>query len=219
MTVKAARLFAIVALARCLVAQESGVVQGRVIDEHGAPIDGAQVHLAERNERPGPHLLNIHETDAHGQFIFEHMPLGPYSIIVNDAKDGYADMTFAFNSNLQVPTITLTSETPTAAVTVRLGPKAGLLRLSAIDAITGKELTGAVTLRRAANPDLYVTTSTTERPILVPSTTRVTISVGAEGYQDWYYPGVADPTRSRSIELNPEETMQVRAYLTRLPGR
>jgi len=86
---------------------------------------------------------------------------------------------------------TLAEDFPSADIIVKIGPKAGILDLEPVtDEATGKEIRSAsVTLRRAANPDSFLSASTTQGRVFVPAFAEVLIEISAEGYKLWAVPG------------------------------
>jgi len=80
----------------------------------------------------------------------------------------------------------------------KIGPKAGILDLEPVtDEATGKEIRSAsVTLRRAANPDSFLSASTTQGRVFVPAFAEVLIEISAEGYKLW--PSPAKRRKGRS---------------------
>jgi hypothetical protein len=170
----------------CALAQTDGTITGRVVDETGKPLAGAKVHVAEKKPLYGSRVLQFHETDTDGKFVISHVAWGTYVVMAGKENAGYADTTGAFYSNLDVPTVDVYPLSPTANVTVRLGPKAGVLHVAVTDALTGKVVRNAdITLRRADNPRFFIKESADLKDILIPSITAVTIRIEAQGYEPW----------------------------------
>jgi Carboxypeptidase regulatory-like domain len=195
-------------------AQTTGTISGVVVDENGQPLPKALVRIAETKPFYGSRVLDFYETDKDGRFLIEHVPWGTYAVMAKKEDSGYADMGFAFESNLAVPIVMLAPAFPKLDITVPLGPKAGKLDLvSLTDAETGKDLleSGAITLRRVQNPKFFMTTSTkTLRPFFVPANTDVSIEIAARGYKAWPGPDQAEQGR---IRLKPEEILKLEIKL------
>lgn len=191
-------------------AQTNGTIEGTVLDEESRPLAGARVHIENRNPTPH-HILRFFETDADGHFLISKVPWGSYAVLAGKEADGYPDTKGAFYSNYDVPTVSLAPPVITRTVTVRMAPKAGIINVnSVVNAMTWENIKSApITLRRDANKDLFVTTSTTTERLLAPSGVKIRIEIHAVGYEDWYYPGFTDASRSVPIELRPGEALML----------
>jgi hypothetical protein len=103
----------------------TGTIQGRVLDENGAPVSGASVTLI----NTATNFEKTLSTDASGRFVAPLLPLGPYLLRVG--AEGYADtvreglvlavgQTIDLSIALQPPTmteaITVTGEAPVIEV-------------------------------------------------------------------------------------------------------
>lgn len=209
---EARRILAAALLIGSAWAQDRGVVTGTVLDEHGNPVAQAKVHITEKGVFLTHRVLQFHETDADGHFRIAHVHWGTYIIIAGKEDAGYPDTKFAFYSNNTEPVVVLTEDSPTADVTLKLGPKAGVLDVAPVtDELSGKEIRSAsITLRRADN-DLFISTSTTVGRILVPSLTGVEVTISAPGYKLWPPP---DQVSSKGrILLKPEEVLKLKIVL------
>jgi hypothetical protein len=188
-----------------------------VLGQDGKPVVKAKVHIADTKPLYGSRVLQFHETDFEGRFAINHVSWGTYVVLAGKEEDGYPDTTGVFYSNLDVPTVDLGPLSPTANVTIHLGPRAGVLHIASIsDAITGKKVrNAAITLRRADNPKFFMTVSSSLEEILVPSTTAVTLEIEEQGYQAW--PGVDKSAAGSKIKLGPGEVFSLDIKLQPLP--
>jgi Carboxypeptidase regulatory-like domain len=193
-------------------AQDRGIVTGTVLDEHGSPLAQAKVHIAEKAAFAGHRLVQFHESDAEGHFHIAHVHWGTYIVIAGKEDAGYPDTKFAFYSNNTEPVVVLTEDSPTVDVTLKLGPKAGVLDVAPVtDQVTGKEIRSAsITLRRADN-DLFISTSTTVGRILVPSLTGVEVTISAPGYKSW--PPADTSVANARLFLQPEQIQRLQVSL------
>jgi hypothetical protein len=197
-------------VSRGLSVQMAGVIRGTVVDEEGRPLKGAKVHVEDR--RFILHTaLRFYETDADGRFQIGHLPWGSYSILAGKEDDGYPDTKFAFYGNLKVPKVLLTPSSAIQNVTIHLEPKAGIVDVnSVVSAATWESIKAAsVTLRRDENTNFFITASPTMTRLLVPSGVKISIEIRAVGYEDWYYPGYADASRSVPVTLGPGEVLML----------
>jgi hypothetical protein len=179
------------------------------VDEEGRPIKGAKVHLGDRTAIVVIGALRFFETDDEGRFLITHVPWGSYAVLAGKEDDGYPDTMMAFYGNSRVPVVSLSPSSPTKIVTVRLEPKAGIVGISSVvDAATFENIkTAAITLRRDENRDLFITASATMTRLLTPSGVKTRIEIRAVGYEDWYYPGYSDPSKSVPVTLRPGEML------------
>ena len=192
-------------------AQTDGTIQGTVLDEESRPLAAARVHIQDRNRTSRHDLIRFFETDADGHFVISHVPWGSYTVQAGKESDGYPDTKFAFYGNYSSPTVSLAPPVVTQTVTVRMAPRAGIINVnSVVNAMTWENIkSAAITLRRDANKDLFITASTTMGRLLAPSGVKIRIEIRAVGYEDWYYPGFTDASRSVPIELRPSEALML----------
>ena len=125
-------------------AQVHGTVTGTVLDEMGKPLVKARVRVVEKTPFAGHRPIQFYETDSNGHFLIGHVPWGTYIVVGGKEDAGYPNTQFAFYSNLAVPTVVLTPDSPTVDVDLRFGPKAGILEVAPVtDEATGKEIRSA----------------------------------------------------------------------------
>jgi hypothetical protein len=200
--------------AYCLaMSQETGTISGIVEDENAKPVPKAKVHIAEKVASSVHRAIQVYEADNDGKFTIRHVPWGMYVVMAGKEDDGFPDTLAAFYSNLNAPTATIGPLFPTDNVIVHIGPRAGHLDIgSVLDSITGKSLllSSSVTLRRADNPNFFISTSTSTKDIMVPSQTAVTIEIDSRGYRPWpedkgHYP--------YQINLQPKEVFTLHVKL------
>src|ERR1051326_81303 len=198
-----------ISLAPSVSGQTTGTIKGNVVDENGKPLVGAKVHVAPTGPFYGSRIVDFHETDASGRFEVNRLPWATYAVMAGKEEAGYADTGGAFISNLDVPFIILSPATPSAEVTVHLGPKARVLDIgSVVNAVTGEKLNlkSGVTLRRADHPNFFMSTSVTVHPLFVPALTDVTMEIKAEGYKPWPAPDAPDRGR---LNLKPGQVLKM----------
>jgi hypothetical protein len=74
-------------------------------------------------------------------------------------------------------------------------------------------LTRTGTVRRASGID----TGADVESIFIPARTPVSVMISAPGYEDWYYPGVAEFSDSVPVFLQPAEDLSLDVKLRPLP--
>ena len=193
-----------------------GVIRGTVLNEKGQPVFKAKVTALPAYSAPHAGGIRYVESDEAGRFAIDRLGWGTYRIFAMKEDEGYPNTLFGFYSE-NPPTAALSPQTPSADVSLFIGPKAGVLRvLSLTDAVTGKSLmtVAGITLRRVDNPHFLGTDPSLER-ILVPSATDLTVEIEANGYAPWPQPNEAKLGR---IRLQPDEILELRVELQPLSG-
>lgn len=189
-----------------------GVISGTVLYENGKPVKGATA-LAEPLGRPIGAIIPHADTDEAGHFAI-HIPLswfGWFSVAAKKEDEDYPEMN-QFYSNGKFQTVILSERHPAATVTIRLGPKAGVLEGEVTDAVTGAVLNPCVELRRASNPENFLSGSGLihrHYRLLIPSDAAVFIKIWQDGYRAWYYPGTISKSDALPIRLSPGEKRTV----------
>lgn len=135
--------------------EDKGVIQGTVIYGDGRPVKAATVY-AQPMGRPMMGIVLQSTTDDNGHFSVSHLWLGKYAVGAEKLDEDYANMTSQFYSDGKFETVVLTSHHPTASVSIRLGPKAGILVGTVVDAATNAPLNPCVEFRRAKNPGNFL---------------------------------------------------------------
>jgi hypothetical protein len=190
---------------------DNGLIEGTVSYENGSPVNGAIVY-ASLMSRPIKGIIPHSTTDDTGHFAIHHLSLGKYAVDAEKLGEDYPNMSMQFYSDGKFETVTLTSRRLAATVSIRLGPKAGVLVGTVSDAVTGAPLNPCAEFRRAKGPDNYLSGTGLVKAkyrVLVPSNTDVLLKVWHEGYKPWYYPGTLDKAQSRTVNLKPGEEMKL----------
>ena len=192
--------------------EDKGVIQGAVIYEDGNPVNGATVHASAMFGLAAGIIPNA-KTDETGHFVIAHLLLGKYAVTGEKPDEDYPRMVNRFyNSEDKFDTVTLTSRNFTASVTIRLGPKAGVLVGSVADALTNAPINPCAEFRRAKEPNNRVVGTglvSAKYRVLIPSNTDVLIKVWYQGHKSWYYPGTIDKTQSQPLNLKPGEEKEL----------
>lgn len=182
--------------------RNTGLIDGTVVNEEGQAVKGATV-TAFPTDRGISGIVPHADTDETGHFAIHGLWWGEYAVSGMKEDEDYPDVSGAFYSG-QIQPISLTAQHPAATVTIRLGPKAGVLIGTVTDAVTGAPLNPVVEFRRASQPNYFLRGTGLVKAkyrVLVPSDTDVTMKVWLDGYQAWYYPGIVDESASTSLRL------------------
>jgi hypothetical protein len=189
-------------------ASEQGRPEGRVIgtvlDELDQPINKAQVCTVVN--LPGEsHSLCVARTDKTGQFQINHLPMGTFGVVASKIDDGYED----FEHAAPEQTVTLTPEQPLASVTVKLGPRAGILIPSVKDVVTGKPVSDfwvswKFDIPNGSSTGVSGFSRWTTRTS-IPADRDLSLEVSAHGYKKWVYADGSSPYQPLSLRLRSAE--------------
>jgi hypothetical protein len=191
--------------------ENDGVIQGTVTYEDGKSVKGATFY-AQPLGRPMIGIVPHATADEDGHFVISHLWLGKYAVGGEKLDEDYANMTSQFYSNGKFGTVVLSSRSPAASVRVQLGPKAGILVGTVVDAVTNTGLNPCVEFRRAKNPSNFLSGTglvNAKYRVLVPSNTDVFMKIRYGRHKSWYYPGTTTNAQSRALNLKPGEAMTI----------
>jgi len=191
--------------------EDKGVIQGTVIYEDGNPVNGATVY-ASAMFGLGAGITPNAKTDETGHFVIGHLSLGKYAVTGEKQDEDYPRMVDRFYNSDKFETVTLTSQHFTASVTVRLGPKAGVLFGTVADALTNAPINPCAEFQRAKEPNNRVVGTGLVKAkyrVLIPSNSDVLMKVWYQGHTSWYYPGTIDKTQSQPLNLKPGEEKEL----------
>jgi hypothetical protein len=142
-----------------------------------------------------------------------------FLLVTEDQPDGYPNtMSGLYSRSPQM--VSLTPDSPSATVVIRLGPKAAVLTGTLRDAVTGAPISnGYFEMWRTddARRSLRGGSAPAEYKLLLPASTAVSLKFSAPGYQTWYYPGVANATNSTSLTLKSVQQQTMDVQLQPLP--
>ena len=195
----------------------TGTIHGTITDEIGKPIAQALVNADPVNNKIRATALRYVETDEEGHFTIDRLEWGLYRLFTKKEQEGYPNTRFGFYSPDPAPTVGLSSQAPNAEILLKLGPKAGRLRiLSVTDATTAKDLSNVsgVDLRRTSMPRAFIGLGPSD-DILIPSDVDVTIKIESNGYESW--PPV-NQSQLGLIRLSPGQVFDLRVQLQPLSG-
>jgi Carboxypeptidase regulatory-like domain len=198
------------ALVSYSASQPTGSIRGVVIDEKGAPVAAAQVRVDPLDGRPRSSGVLLVETDGSGHFSVDALELEGYKLFAMKESAGYPDTSGAFYSNNVFPTVTLTASAPTADITLKVGPPAGVMSGSVTNAVTGAPVLTGFLLRRISNPGYWISMSQkADYRVLVPPSVEVSVEVSAPGYKTWFYGGPSDTLNRPPIRLDSGKEMRL----------
>jgi hypothetical protein len=180
---------------------DRGSVNGTVTYEEGSIVMRATVY-ASPTDRPTVGIVPQSQTDSAGRFEIHRLSWGRYFVSAAKEDEAYPEMLSEFfTRNHEPQTITLGPDNPTATVPIRLGPKAGILTGTVIDAAISAPLNPCADFRWAADPSNFWIGSGLVKArfrVLIPSGRDVLWKVWLDGYKPWYYPGTTDKSAAWS---------------------
>lgn len=195
--------------------QPSGTITGIVTNNDGDPIEGATLCTSYTTATGWGTSCGGAQSGEGGKFEI-HVPLGEIGVFAQKHEGGYWPVTDASPSHTKgIRKLTLTSDAPTAKVTLKIGPKPGELRFSVKDKTTGKAVEGFA-VRWIGMDDAYMMSfdAPTNRADIPPNID-VIVEVHAKGYHRWFYidPPTSQPTlrlaagevKELDVELEPED--------------
>src|SRR5215470_15487212 len=139
---------------QCADEDRIGSIEGVVTSEDDTPVRGATAY-ASPTDRPMTGIVAHAETDANGHFVIRRLWLGKFQVSAKKEEEGYPDLTFSFHMGM-TKEVALTESSPTADVSLRLGPKAGIVTGTVTDVSSGNLLYPCAELKWKAKPEVFV---------------------------------------------------------------
>jgi hypothetical protein len=200
-------------------AQPGGTITGTVTNDDGDPIEGATLCTTYWSATGSGTSCGGAQSGNGGNFEI-HVPLGEVGVFAQKQEGGYWPATDAWSSHTKgVHKLTLTSDAPSAKVTLKIGPKPGELKFSVRDKSTGESIQG-FRVRWIAMDSTQMMSMEIPGPTLIPAEKDVIVVVQAQGYRRWFYINPANPSqptvrlasgevRELEVELEPKLTSTV----------
>jgi Carboxypeptidase regulatory-like domain len=193
--------------AQAVAPSRTGVITGRVVDQAGAPVPYAKVDFTALPQRSG--RLMDRKADDNGHFSVE-LPFGKYLLVATKTEAGYPNARAPIYDRPENDVIAeLSDKTPNVDVTVKVGPRAGVIIGQVVDEATRKAVnTASAEIHRADNPAvMYGTSITSDFRLLIPPSVPVYFEVKAEGYEPWRY--TRNNRTPASLTLKSDESMTI----------
>ena len=186
-----------------------GVIEGKVVNKNGLPVEGAKVYAAPSGEQriPPNTKLATSVSDEKGQFIVHHVLAGTNIIMAGKEEEGYCNTLYApFVENLAgLPRVLVAEARVSQGVTIVLSSCAKLSGLVSDQETSTPIPEAQIHLIREDYPDLDLRTSPDidgKFQFVVPKVP-YTIEVSAPGYKKWKRSGI-------TLEPQTETNMSVR---------
>ncbi len=176
---------------------ESGCIDGKITDAHGAPIKDMLVQ-AYGMEDSRTHYA---QTDENGVYHLTELTDGKYDIVTRNQDLGYVDSNnFDFTDNTERLVVKVHAPSGCTPLNIQREPQAARLRLKLRDFATGQPIDRPEAMFRIADGfHGWNQVSLYGRELLVPPSKSLEVKVGARGYTD-----------AAVIEIGPMNPGQVR---------
>ena len=182
-------------------------IRGKVFDDKGNPVIAATVYFYPTGMGPAVMIPRV-KTDESGSFVLEHLQPFTYLVYAVKGQEQFYEKFFSFIADDKSPQVMLTPQSPMAAITLRVRPQGGVIKISVTDALTGCPINPILDIWRTDEPKNHLSGRILSIwTLLAPIEKNVSLSVGADGYKDWYYPVGNNPDYSTPIKLKSGEEM------------
>lgn len=197
----------------------TGKISGTVVDKSGSPVKHITVEAVPLDSPPADGIFPHGVSDQRGRFAIT-VPLDRLSpgeasslrwlLYPYQESRYYPDLVNRFYDTAGERTriVTLSSAKPQASVQLKLGRRAGALKMEVKNAATGILVRSSrCTLDWAEDPSraLKIRVSGGLLTVLLPSNTNLRLTLSSDGYRRWTYPG--------AINVGPGHTMMLDVHL------
>jgi hypothetical protein len=164
----------------------NGVIYGTAIDEDGQPAKGI-VLAADPLGVPDGLLSRVKTNDA-GEYRFEHLNWGRYTLYAEDEEAGYSSYSTGPADHSQSPAVELTPEHWEAEHKLQLPPKAGFVEIRLTGRRTGASIfamhVAVMPMEKPESP-LFRMSCNSSHVILVPPDRNLLLHVRSDGFREW----------------------------------
>lgn len=190
------------------ILQEGGAIKGRVLYADGRPVSDAVVHAMKSDMSMG--RLPSVCTDEQGEFLFEDLIPGTYTIYASKEEEGYprTNSSFYFGDAVNTPEVSVYAQQTTSYVVVQFGLPAAKLMGRMVSALNNKPIPGhsiQITLRLVDRPNEYFSTGPDTDgnfEILAPPVP-FKIEASAPGFEKWRYRSGDSSNAADYLQLTP----------------
>jgi hypothetical protein len=173
--------------------QCAGVIQGVVSDNQGQAVRGIKVVAWPLGVDLSVMLPNV-RTDEAGKFRFEELCPNRYTVLPDDEKSGYPNISpllFEFLYGRRVSEVRLTAKQVSAELPVQLPPKPGRIHVRVTDRTTNAEVqkfTIRIVVphqRHTPKIEILFSPEISDRDITVPPDKDFVLRIIADGFHEW----------------------------------
>jgi len=165
-----------------------GTIYGIAIGQDGQPAKGIELNARPLGVFVFRMMLPHARTNDVGEYRFENLDWGRYTVFAEDEKAGYSSLSTGPSGDRSPPEVELSPAHPDAEFKVYLPPKAGFLQIHLTNRRTGGGIGGVqVSVLPIENPELplFTVSCGSTHVILVPPDKNLLIHVTSEGFREW----------------------------------
>jgi hypothetical protein len=182
----------IVVAASLTTAQTTGRITGTVITEDGAVVDHFDVCMSVTSGNHTTTNCRV-PVDAEGHFEIENVRFGSYGIFAVNEEEGYS-----IENQTPGLKVTVTADSPSQNVTIRLREKGAVLTGSVTDKVTGKAIEDAwinyIDIDNGGGGGSHRTIGG-RFSMATPTKSNLLIYVSAKGYKGWVCTDASNPSQ------------------------
>ena len=194
------------------IVQPSGRIEVTILNDDGEPVKNASVCLLmQRPDHSNSHCGLV--TDQNGNVQIDNVEMGKVGVHAEVPFGGYWEADTGHLSRMKTVTFTPKSR----HVTLRIGPRPGVLNVALRDKVTGEFVSSAMIHLGTASHEVgsagtahFEHSESSELRVPIPPTTDVVLEVTATGYKPWVYTDDAMPSlRTLRLESNEQRSLHV----------
>ncbi len=175
--------------------QPVGTITGVVANNDGDPIERATLCTSYTTPTGSGTSCGGMESDRDGKFEL-HVPLGEIGVFAQKNEGGYWPVIEDGPLHSKgIHKLKLTTEVPTATVTLKIGPRPGELKFDVKDKSTGRPIKGFGVRWIAMDNNRMMSIDMPTDRTLIPPDIDVIVEVHADGYRRWFYIDPSNPSQ------------------------
>ena len=164
-----------------------GVIYGTAVSQDGQPARGIGLTAWPLGVPLGAKLPHVKTNNA-GEYRFEHLQWGKYTVYADDEEAGYSGFSTGPEGDSHPAEVELAAERPEAEFRVQLPAKAGFLEIRLSNRRTGGAISAMrIALMTAKNPasPVFSMSCYSNRVILLPPDKDLLLHVTSDGFREW----------------------------------
>jgi hypothetical protein len=165
-----------------------GAIYGIAVGQDGQAAKGIELNALPLGVFVFRAMLDHVKTNDAGEYRFENLDWGRYTVYAEDEKAGYSSISTGPTGNSSPSEVELTPEHPEAEFNVYLPPKAGFLQIHLTNRRRGGGIAGVqVAVMPMENPEspLFTISCHSTRVILVPPDKNLLLHITSDGFREW----------------------------------
>jgi hypothetical protein len=193
-----------------------GAIYGIAIGQDGQPAKGIELNARPLGVLVFRTMLDHTRTNDAGEYRFENLDWGKYTVYAEDEKAGYSSISTGPTGNSTPSEVELSPAHPEAEFKLYLPPKAGFLQIHLTNRRTGGGIAGvqvAVMPMENSESPLFTISCHSTHVILVPPDKNLLLHVTSDGFHEWNEsvgegkpPHLPSGTRLRlAVQLEPSD--------------